>query len=239
MNDIVVSLVTFYPKEDIRKNIALKSIKELTKHYEVVVIDGGSEQDFLEKIKSFGAKVFPQTKKGFREAKRESYQKAYETGKEILICMEPEKFDFIKSIPYLISQLKENNLDIIYPGRNSFGSCPIFQAHTEQAGNLFFGDFLNLYWDFFFGPMIWKRECSNYFLNFKEKVPEASWDIHIIAPLIAKKNGKKVEQKKIDFSYEQEMKIEEEGSVKFNQKRINQLNSLTQTIVQYPELRFN
>jgi len=239
MNEIVVSLVTYYPKESIRRNLAIKSIKELTKHYEVIVVDGGSDSEFLDEIKTLGAKVYPQETKGLREAKRQSYRKAYETEKAIIICMEPEKFDFIKSIPDLVSELKTKNLDIIYPGRKAFQKCPTFQTYTEQAGNLFFGDYLNLYWDYFFGPIIWKRDCSNYFLDFKEKVPEASWDIHIIGPIIAKKDGKKVEQLKIDFTYEKEMMQEEEKSIIFNQKRINQLNSLTQTIQLYPELKFN
>ena len=30
MNEIVVSLVTYYPKESIRRNLAIKSIKKLT-----------------------------------------------------------------------------------------------------------------------------------------------------------------------------------------------------------------
>lgn len=239
MNNIVVSLITFYPKESIRRTIALKSIKELTKHYEVVVLDGGSDSDFLQEINNYGAKVFQQKKQGLREAKREAYQKAYETEKEILICMEPEKFDFIKSIPFLVKELTEKDLDIIYPKRKSFESYSKFQGYTEQTANLFLGDFLGLYWDFYFGIVVWKRDSSKYFIDFKEKIPEAYWDIHIIAPLYAKKDGKKVESIEIDFTYPIEMKNEENGSIQFNQKRINQLNSLTQAIVQYPELRFN
>ena len=148
-------------------------------------------------------------------------------------------YDKIKSIPDLVSELKTKNLDIIYLGRETFNRCPTFQTYTEQAGNWYYGDFLNLYWDYFFGSIIWKREYSNYFLDFKEKVPEASWDIHIIAPLIAKKDGKKVEQVKIDFTYPKEMKDEEEGSTEFNLKRISQLQIMTEAITKYPELKFN
>jgi len=240
MSNIVVSLVTYYPQESIRRKLALKTIEELIlKGFTVVVVDGGSDKPFLNKIINLGVNVYTQEKPNLREAKRQAYQRAYDINKRIIVCMEPEKFDFVKSISTLANYLIEHSIDFLIPGRNNFSSCSQFQAASENLLNLFYQEYTSLDMDFCFGPLLWKREHSHYLIDFEPKIEKANWDIQIIPPLQAKKDGKTVKQINVDFTYPAEMMQEEEKSIIFNQKRINQLNSLTQTIQLYPELRFN
>ena len=238
MNNVVVNLVTFYKSNNIRSNLAIETIKLLKQNnFEIIIVDGGSYSEFIETITNLEIKIFIETQKDLRESKREAYQKAYETGKDIIICMEPEKPDFVRSILQLVKYLNNNSLDFLLPGRKQL-TCSEFQKYTESAINRFYQDYTGLNWDFCFGPLIWRRDQTPYLLNFESKVEKAYWDIHTIEPLLARKEGKRVEQVKIDFTYDPTI-ITEESSIPFYQKRISQLQLMTETLTKYPELKVN
>mgnify|MGYP002639318614 FL=1 len=229
--DIVVALATYYKEECVRSKLALESIQKLrNESYGVIIVDEGSYCEFIDQIKKLGAKVYSIKKENLREAKRESFLRAYESGNEFIVCMEPEKVDFVRSISGLIETMKNKNIDLVVPERKSLDICPKFQKNTEEKLNLFCKEITGWDRDFSFGPLIWRRDCTKYFLNFKSQVEEANWDILFIPPLLAKEDGKKIKQIKIDFNYAKEMVEEEEDSLNFNQKRLFQLKIMCEAM---------
>ena len=95
-DNTAIATTTFYkPNSEIglnRQILAEKMIKNATNlGYAIIVVDGGSSEEFLRKIERYGAKVFEETERGMSPSRRQSIRGAYDTGRLVQSWIEPEK----------------------------------------------------------------------------------------------------------------------------------------------------
>lgn len=224
--NIVVALTTFYPfisKSDIyRSRLAEKTIKLLIKKgYKVIIIDGGSNDLFLQKIQKYEVILYKQKVVGFGIGKREVIKKAYKDGRDIIVLMEPEKVDFVKEIKQLARTLFENKKDMIIPKRSSLESYPIIQNYTENICNKLLKEISQFQqeFDICFGPVLFKRNLAKYYLEYRGEYGD-TWDAIHIPILKACTAGKKILSVEIEYTHPKEQKSFEEHDLNFYDKRI-------------------
>jgi|SRR3989344_1801387 len=237
MQNAAIVTTTYYPENSgsskIRAGLALYLFEKACKsEYEVITIDGGSFSDFLDRAKALGAKIIPQKENGIGGARRQAFKEGYSTGKEIIIWTEPEKHDLIRSIPKIINPLLGKRADLVIPSRRALGSYPSAQQFIEPFCNLFWKELTGKEFDMWFGPRAMLRESALLFINYKSNYGD-KWDNLHMPVMDAIKWGKKVIGLEIDYIHDKEQRDNEEHSLEFYKKRIEQLNNLLPAFEEY------
>lgn len=233
---VIIATTTLYSnsKSDIiRAELAKKTVKETAKFgYEILVVDGGSSENFLEEIKKRGAKVFQQTEKGIGNSRRQVNREAYQTQKEIVVWMEPEKHSFISDIEGAVQPILNAEADIIIPRRKSLKSLPKAQQHLEHFSNDYFRELSGLDFDVGSGFRLYKRSLAPYFFNYCGEYG-GKWEILIIPVLKALRDGARVSSVDLNYSHDKSQTEIEEKDINFYRKRIEQLENFTSALDLY------
>lgn len=206
--------------------------KAISSGYEFIIIDGGSPLEVVNEFISLKAKVISQSKKGLGEARRQAFIEGYNSGKEIIIWTEPEKHDLIRHIPMIVKPLIENKADIVLPSRNSIDSYPLAQQYIEPFCNLFWKELTKTDFDMWFGPRVMLRDIASFFINYKSNYGD-KWDNLHLPVIDILKSGKRVVNVKIDYIHDKRQTQDEEHSISFFMKRVEQLNNLLPVFEEY------
>ncbi|MFH1972686.1 MAG: glycosyltransferase family A protein [archaeon] len=226
---IVIATTTLYTNEDIiRIELAKQTIRQATEKYPTIVIDGGSPDEFLREIERYGAIVQQEEETGIGNSRRQAIKLAHNLGTQIIAWTEPEKVDYIKNISKTAQPLLYES-DIVIPRRKSLESYPVFQQLTEEIGNEVWEKLTNIDLDMWFGPRIWKRELTDYFLDYDGN----SWDSIFIPVMNAIIDKKYVSSVTIDYTHPNKQREIEEYNPKFYIKRAEQLKSLTDILKEH------
>lgn len=242
------------------------SISTITKAidvgYRLVIVDGGSSTDYLDRLHKLGIDTLPQKEKGMARAKREALVVAAALeGAEVLLLMQPEKDDIIKDIPELVKPIRSGQADLVMPTRepNSFRqTCSAFQFKSESWANKWCNKIAHqtniipqeVDLDWFFGVKALKNDpelvemfMRKYMIDDpvlsarKNMDPERYSDFDFFPVLAALTNGKKVVSIEVSFHYfESQKKIEEILSNQFKEKRKMQRRGILGEFVQYVRL---
>lgn len=240
---LLVALTTFYPSlsqsDNCRSELAEKTIQALIDNkYKVVVLDGGSHKNFLQKIQQYEINLFKQKKKGLGFAKREVIQAAYNEGGEIILQMEPEKVDLVRHIKDLLQPFSEQSTDMVVPKRASLDSYPVVQQHAELLTNIFCRELTGNSLDMSFGPTLFRRGIAKYYLEYNGIYGD-TWDALHIPILMALKDGKNIKSITIQYNHPQEQTKLEEHDITFYKKRIiDQLVPIVEAYEQYWKKNF-
>jgi glycosyltransferase involved in cell wall biosynthesis len=223
----VIATATLYDSNSendaVRSELAKQMLKKAARFgYEVVVVDGGSSADLVEGFRRY-ARVFRQKAKGMGESRRQAFQHAYDTGKEIIIFTEPEKVSFIPKILKTVEPIALGKADIVVPKRKSLKSYPAYQQYTEQATNIFWKELTGTDLDITFGPRAWNRKETSYFLRYKGEYGD-SWDCIYIPVMDALADGRRIVSVDVDFTYPRAQREAEEHDLAFVKKRIDALS---------------
>ncbi len=229
-NKVVIATCTFYDlnsKSDrCRAELAISTIKKVVSvGYEVMVVDNGSSKKLLKKFEDIGVHIFKQTLKGIGNGRRQAFREAYKTGGGTIVWMEPEKVSYISQILKTIKPILENRADLVIPKRKSLKSYPTAQQLAEPLGNAFWKELTGKELDMWFGPRVWRRDISQYFLDYKGDYGD-KWDSTFIPVMNAIHDGKKVISVDVDYVHPKKQRDIEEHDTGFYKKRIEQLNNL-------------
>ncbi len=139
-SDLVIFTATLY------KNDAVSKLRqELAKKFfanaknlgiKCVVVDGGSNQEFLDELKGFdNVELIVDPKASMGESRREGLQKGIgQFDAPYYLWVEPEKYDLIKeeSLVAMIQGLRDGRADIVVPKRKDLSTMSEFQ---KKIGN--------------------------------------------------------------------------------------------------------
>jgi hypothetical protein len=198
------------------------------------LIESGKAEDGIEWVK-----VVPQTSKGkkgaaLREAiaaaelERQTLEIPEETF--VIAFQELEKIDMLRHWKDLVDFMTKSNSDICVPYRSdeSFKtSYPIEQYHSEKFANFYLDalgsevTFPSIDWTM--GPLALRAKVSKYWLEFDGEL----WDAQLVPMVHAQRwHGAHVTSFDVEYKHPELQKQDEEGSPKWSEKRLWQLNVL-------------
>ncbi|MEK6825665.1 MAG: hypothetical protein AABY00_02675 [Nanoarchaeota archaeon] len=234
---IVITTTTYYPSENetdrVRARLATETMRKAgNEKYLFIAVDGGSLPSRIEEWKALGVQVIPQKEKGMGNSRREAFQAAFDTRKEVIIWMEPEKHDFIRSIPQVTEPLLEGKVDLVIPRRRSLSSLPLAQQYIEPFANLFWKTLTHTDFDIWFGIRAMRREIVPYFSKYGSVYAD-TWDILVMPLMDMLYKGAHIGSVSIDYEHDASQTRDEENSLAFFKKRVEQLNALTLPLEEY------
>ena len=237
--DVVIFTTTLYGEDEsskIRSALALDLFARAGElGIKIIVVDGGSGDDFLDKTRGFkNVSVIVEKDLNMGDSRRFALKKAMDEypDSSYFLWMEPEKADLIKeeNLVKMLKNLRSHEADIVVPRRKSTESMPHFQAWIETRANKRASGVLpprdkddgSSEFDLWFGPKIFNREGAQYFLKDKGK----KWE-SIIRPVVdAAKDGMQVDQVEVDFNYPALQTDNEDDDPEFKKKRLSQYRSI-------------
>jgi hypothetical protein len=248
---LIVVAPTFYKDaSDVRYALALESCRKAADHsVQFVFVDASPYDAIRLGLEAAGhgfVKVVPQTSEGKKGAAlREGIKLAAEmlksdttkaSRKSIIGFQEPEKVDFVRHWPSIARHLTLSGSDVVVPRRRDEdfrATYPIEQYHSEQFANLFLdslGSKIGLESiDWTAGPVALGVGMADEWLDCDGEI----WDAQLL-PIIESflNRGAKVTSFEVTYRHPESMKEEEEGNPAFNEKRLQQLNFLSETVGQ-------
>ena len=193
----------------------------------LIVVDAGSDTSFLHELEKFDAQIFPQTGKTLGSARRQAFSLGQASGAEILIYSELEKDTFCQSLPPLIDSLANSSARLMVPARHNMLSYPLFQRRSEELINAYFKSLTGVELDSAFGPRLWKLAINNLFLDFDGAYGD-KWDSIFIPVLRAVYAGETILSPTVFYENPAEQTAAENFNSSMEEKRIEQLYSITQ-----------
>jgi hypothetical protein len=234
---VAIAMTTFYRADSesdrIRAKIAKRTIRNATESgYNIVVVDGGSFEEFLRELESYGLRITPQKEKGMEASKREVFQAAYDSGRKVVTATEPEKEGYIANIPRVVRPILEGKADLVIPDRRPLRNYPALQVEAESFGDLCWFRLTGYDLDMWSGLRAFDRYFTRYFSEYRGIYPNERGQTLLYIPvmdLIA--DGHRVTGVKIDYTHPIEQREFEEGNPEFDKKRIKQLEELVPNLI--------
>lgn len=132
----------------------------------VFITDGGSPEAFINDIKGFNKfNVVPPAKEGLWPQVRNSFQLAYDSGAPFIFHTEPDKYDFFKGLPELLTNMEvneETGVALVTRSAAGMASFPAFQQMTEAAINDCCAEVIKRHIDYTYGPFVLNRNVIPY-----------------------------------------------------------------------------
>lgn len=249
--DLTIFTTTFYRDDDmsrLRAELALGTFANASQlGINIIVVDGGSRQDFLDELKGFEnvtiVKENPSWKMG--ESIREGLRRAM--GKHqtaFYLWTEPEKTNLVTEgcLGPVIAPLRMGEADIVVPKRKEEGmqGLPKIQRWFEERAN---GRATRIMHkisldetneirkgkdgeiDFWFGPKLFNQKGAGFFLDYRAKGLDR-WDAHIVPVVMAYRAGLIVASVEVDYTYDERQKTAEESNRVIKQKRLDQYKGI-------------
>jgi hypothetical protein len=245
---IVVAPTYYNNPKDIRYRLGLESCQQAAEHkIEFVLVDASPSQTIRDGLEEAGCgfvRVIPQTSKGKKGAAlREGIAKALillkhnddddDNGTALIGFQELEKVDMIRHWKSIARNLLIKSSDIVVARRDNEmfrNSYPIEQFHSEQFANMFLDSLANKIGlpsiDWTAGPVAFKASIAPRWLSYKGEV----WDAQLVPIIEAFIEGAKISSFDVSYRHPESMKEQEEGNPIFNEKRLHQLNFLSDTV---------
>jgi len=152
----------------------------------------------------------------------------------IIVWIEPEKHDLVRSLPQLVQPIAEGDADIVILTRSKRSfveTYPAFQVESETQANEVYAEATGLSgFDPMSGPVAFRLSMAKYFvLNRPKKLGLEDTYISHYAPLLAMMDGHKVvPSPEIYFFYPREQREEETALTEaMKTKRKWQLDTLS------------
>lgn len=224
---IAIVAITYYDLKTPTSVLRAGLTKEMVKNacslgYLVVLVDGGSPRELIKEYQNLGAIVHKQKTKSMGAGRREAIEYANSLDSEIVFLTEPEKASLVSRIEEVVGPILEGKADIVMPWRRSLGSYPIAQQLSERFGNLYWKEMTGLELDVFFGPRVWHKDISKYFLEYDGAYGDL-WDSLQVPVINAISDGKRVISVPVEYRHPVEQTKTEERDLSFFRKRIEQL----------------
>jgi hypothetical protein len=162
------------------------------------------------------------------------------TGRCIIAFQEPEKVGMIRHWGHIVEYMDDIQADILVPHRSDKyfqRTYPVEQYHCETFANLYLNSLAGKIGliptpslDWTMGPVAFRRDQAHYWLEGCNDCEV--WDAQLVPIIRAHMVGRKVATLEIDYHHPTSMKQEEEGDPIWMEKRLLQLNVLSETVGQ-------
>lgn len=216
-----------------RAKLALRTITQAIDFgFEVIVVDSGSSKKFKSKLDATGALVEHKKNLSMGAARRAGFLLASKKRSEIVTWLEPEKTSFVSQILNTAKPILKGSADIVIPARKSLDSYPDFQHLEEYTGNMFWADLTGMKLDIWFGPKTIHRSSLKYFTRYKGKYGD-KWESLVIPVIDAYFDGKRIASVTVNYTHSKQETNLEQGNIKSNVKRIEQLTLLTTSMYKH------
>lgn len=157
-----------------------------------------------------------------------------ESGSTTIIgFQELEKVDLFRHWTSVVRHMVESGADVSVPRRKDVSfqsSYPIEQYHSEMFANKYLdslGTSIGLpSIDWTMGPVAFRTSQALHWINFDGE----TWDAQLVPLVNAHLNGAKITSYEVDYFHPEPMKQQEQGVATWNEKRLYQLNVLSQTV---------
>ena len=133
----------------------------------------------------------------------------------------------------VVQHMVESGADVTVPRRNNAAfqsTYPIEQYHSEMFANLYLdslGANIGLPTiDWTMGPVAFATSEAPHWINYDGE----TWDAQLVPLVNAHLTGAKISSYEIDYFHPDSMKHQEQGVATWNEKRLYQLNVLSQTV---------
>jgi glycosyltransferase involved in cell wall biosynthesis len=199
----IVATITFDRGHKDEANKIIKTMKSLRSlGYDVVAVDSGSSAETVQKMKELGVDVRQQAEKGVGSAIKESVQRAYQKGADIIVYMEGDKYMFGKHLKKVIEPVASGRAAISIPSRDwkSYKVMPMPQLVTEGIGIALESIAAGKYADYIFGPRAFTRDIAPMLIEYKGK----DWGALHYGITKAARLGHKVERVSVSTTYPME-----------------------------------
>lgn len=201
-----VSTIT-WARDRREEDLVYDSLSKLSsKNIHVIAVDGGSREEFLDKIKTLrNISIFRSSKEGLQNQILESLNKA-QTSSKYVFYTESNKNDFFKNhLDEFLSEAakiidKDSNVGIILPSRTeeSFSTYPVFQKKSESFLNMTLNELLDKKTvDFTYGPRVIASDLIRYIGQLPKDI---GWGWMTYLLFIAKKLGKNIHAVDLNLS---------------------------------------
>ena len=231
-----IATTTFYnPNSDVDKSRAeisrgvIRNMHDLG--YNVVVVDGGSSDEFLDSIIPY-CQLFNENPRGMGNGRRQAVRECLETSARVIAWTEPEKDSYIPELHKTVIPILNGNAELVFPSRANLDNYPISQQYAEKFAIQTMKNLTGRGLDYWFGPKTWSRKVSTQFLDYQSKCGD-KWDSILLPFLGMIKAGVKTMDVPVNYDHPTQQTIAEEGDVKMDLKRLEQLNNLIPAAIEY------
>jgi hypothetical protein len=250
--NLIVVAPTFYSSvEESRFILGLDACRQAALHeIRLILVDGSPLEEIRTALQNAGknhkgksfVRVIPQVvpgKKGvaLREAIRAALEEldsaGLACGDSVIGFQELEKVDMFRYWKSVVNHMAERGAGVTCPRREDSlfkSTYPIEQYYSETFGNLYLdslGSKIGLpSIDWTAGPMALRCTLSKHWLDFDGQI----WDAQLVPMLHAFMSGAKVTSFEIDYRHPELMKQQEEGQPEWSEKRLLQLNHLSEQL---------
>lgn len=236
LGKVAIATTTMYDPDSevgrLRMGLVERTVKEATKRrYDIIVVDGGSSDEFLKSLESNGAIIHSEKGETMGVGRRQAIEEASKL-KDLVVWTEPEKHPYIGEIWKTVVPLVGEQADLVVPARISLSSYPLSQQYSEAYGNRVWHEVTGHELDMFIGPRTWRADQSHYFLSYNGEYGDL-WDSIFIPIMNMIRDGRRVLSVDVNYVHPQEQTRLEEGNSEFSMKRLNQLNNLVPAFVQH------
>ena len=252
-NNFVVVAPTFYSStQDTRYLLGLDACRQAAKYgIHLTLIDASPSQDVKKGLEAAGIREasgekFVQVKtqtsigkkgvalrEGIQEALRYLNERSPENKDGFIGFQELEKVDLFRHWNSIIQNMVDTKADVCVPKRRETefqNTYPIEQYHSEMFANFMLNSLgapLTLTQsDWTNGPLAFRISQSHHWLQYNGEL----WDAQLTPLVEAHLAGAKVSSFEIDYNHPKEMKNMEQGVAAWNEKRLYQLNVLSDTV---------
>lgn len=218
-----------------RATLHKKFLKEITGHGHklVATLSADVDPDLANIFKESGAYVMKQEGETFGSAFRQSARRASEIGSYVT-WLEPERYNFVKHVGKMTDLIENGPFDVVLPCRKEFNNYTEIQEHVERRENKLFYKLTGRSYDIGFGIKTFKRELTRYFTDYDSLFFEGKrdiWDAHTVPLLDMVRDGVRMGSIEVDYTHPREQRMEEEGNMKYSNKRMFQLDSLSRALI--------
>jgi glycosyltransferase involved in cell wall biosynthesis len=244
--------------DKIRGDLALETIKAaLNNGYQIVVVDGGSSEAFVEAVRALGVTIQEEEERGMSAGRRQAFRAVSGLeGVDVVCWTEPEKVSFVQDcITEDVLRAFDDGADIVVPRRNeeAFASYPDYQADFERESNRVWNDILRRHGllvedapdlDAWIGPRIIRNDPKilEMFMHEREFVSEIQsglkqdapglWPDALFLPLIeALYRGLKIVGVDVPYAHPKKQTANEQDSEEFRKKRAAQQENILKVTI--------
>lgn len=217
--------------EGVRTECVLKTIEAARDHdFPIVVIDGGSTDQFIEAMEVLGAIVVKEAEPGMGNARRQALQQAvqYAHKGDAIVWTEPEKYPLIPLLQAPIESVTKLGHDLVMLRRTSLESYPPEQAMAYQLIALATKYLTGVDCDFGWGPTVLSQKAIPYYLEYQSAYGD-KWDGIHCPKLKIIKDGLPWTVLPVEYHHPPEQTDAETGMGLF-MKRIEQVQQLVSAI---------
>ncbi len=229
MPKVVLVTTTFSTSlTDIRAKLALRTCREAAKHdYHIIVVDNSLCGEFKETLRATGAEVLPQQNPGMGNSRRECLRAGLNTGAEVIVWLEPEKYPLVSLLEPCIEPIGEL-ADVVVPRRRNLENYPKYQQWTEFSANWELGNITGRPdLDLFSGPRIMSRKAAEMMAEYQGERGD-NWEILFIPVLWYLQTGMRVKSVVVNYVHPIEQRSEDDELMrhKRDQQRHNLVSAM-------------